>query len=197
MTRAATAQTLMDKLDSGGKVSRRDLVAALGEAGIEEYERRWAAELDRRKYFEQKPDEIKKYEALVHEGDFLANRATGATGNTAIKMGNMAEAKYERAIEYLQEIVERDSSLRHWFDRDLSFGIGTSLGIDADSVARTVTSNSVYKLNAGMAKKYSKEEIKRELLREAIESGGVWAQREITVAQKDALKDKLKKLMKK
>ena len=90
MADLAKAQTLLDKLDSGKKVSIRDLRAALGDEGVAEYENRWQAELDRRKEFEQKPDAIKKYEALVHEGDFLENRADGAKGNAAIKLRNMA-----------------------------------------------------------------------------------------------------------
>lgn len=172
MADLAKAQKLLDKLDNGKKVSIRDLRAALGNEGVEDYGNRWQAELDRRKEFEQKPDEIKKYEALVHEGDFFENRADGAKEKTAIKLRNMAETKYERAIEYLQEIIEGDGSLRIWFDRDLDFGAGTTLGLDRDSIARVITTRSVYKVSSGMAANYSKEDIKKEVLRDAIANAG-------------------------
>ncbi len=193
MADLAKAQTLLDKLDSGKKVSIRDLRAALGDEGVAEYENRWQAELDRRKEFEQKPDEIKKYEALVHEGDFFENRADGAKGKTAIKLRNMAETKYERAIEYLQEIIEGDGSLRIWFDRDLGFDAGAAtLGLDRDSIARVITTRSVYKVSSGMAANYSKEDIKKEVLRDAIANAGA-----VTMAaQTEIVKRKLAALMK-
>lgn len=191
MADLAKAQTLLGKLDSGKKVSRRDLRAALGDEGLEEYERRWQDELDRRKFIEQKPEEIKEYEALVHEGDFYENRADGAKGKTAIKLRNMAETKYERAIEYLEEIIDGDGSLRIWFDRDLDFGSDTTtLGIDRNSIARTITSRSNYKLSDGIAEKYSKEDIKRQLLTDAIAHGGV---KELAAAQNTKLAEKQKK----
>jgi len=193
MTDLAKAQTLLDKLGKGKKVSIRDLRAALGNEGVEDYGNRWQAELDRRKEFEQKPNEIKNYEALVHEGDFLENRADGAKGNTAVKMRNMAEAKYERATEYLQEIIERDGSLRSWFDRDLNFGAGTTLGLDRDSIARVITTRSVYKVSSGMAAKYSKEDVKKEVLRDAIENGGAATM----AAQTEIVKRKLAALLEK
>ena len=193
MADLAKAQTLLDKLDSGKKVSMRDLRAALGADGVAEYENRWQAELDRRKEFEQKPDAIKKYEALVHEGDFLENRADGAKGNAAIKLRNMAQAKYERAIEYLQEIIKSDGSLRIWFDRNLGFDASTTLGLDRDSIARTITSRSAYKTGSGMAMKYSKEDIKKEILQNAIENAG----RVTTAAQTEIVKRKLAALLEK
>lgn len=193
MADLAKAQKLLDKLDNGKKVSIRDLRAALGNEGVEDYGNRWQAELDRRKEFEQKPSEIKKYEALVHEGDFFENRADGAKGKTAIKLRNMAETKYERAIEYLQEIIEGDGSLRIWFDRDLGFDAGAAtLGLDRDSIARTITSRSAFKTGGGMAVRYSKEDIKKEVLRNAIESAGTVT----TAAQTEIVKRKLAALLK-
>lgn len=194
MVDLAKARTLLDKLDSGKKVSRRDLRAALGDEGLEEYERRWQDELDRRKFIEHKPVEIKEYEALVHCGDFYENRADGAKGKTAMKLRNMAETKYERAIEYLNEIIECDGNLRIWFDRDLDFDANTTtLGLDRDSIARTITSRSNHKLSEGIAENYSKEFIKRQLLTDAIANGGVPGAMELTAEQREKLAAKLKK----
>ena len=191
MVDLAKAQTLLDKLNSEKKVSRRDLRAALGDEGVKEYERRWQDELNRREFIEQKPDEIKKYEAMVHEGDFYENRADGTKGITAIKLRNMAETKYERAIEYLQEIIDCDGNLRIWFDRHLEFDSDTTLSIDRVGIARTITSRSNYKLSDGMAGKYSKEDIKRQLLNDIVLDVV-----ELTEAQSAELKQKLAKLKK-
>jgi hypothetical protein len=77
----------------------------------------------------------------------------------------LAETKYERAIEYLQEIIVADSSLRIWFDRHLDFGAGTTnLGLSPEGAPRTVTSRSRHKLSEGLAAKRSKVEIKGEVL---------------------------------
>ena len=142
MTDAERIRTLLARLEKSANVSLRDLKAALGDAGVGEYEDRWKTELDRRSYFEEKPDDIKKYEAMVHEADFLFNRSEGMTQigkrskkdmqgrNSKKRLADASETKYELAIEYLQELIECDGSLRVWFDRELNFDVGTA--VDAD-----------------------------------------------------------------
>ncbi len=125
-------KALLDKLDSGGNVSMRDLRNVLGEDGVTEYESLWQFELDKRSEFEDKPDEIRRYEEMVHAADFDNNRAEGlkvgkravvdAVGrNSRRRLRDQSETKYELAIEYLEEIVNTNQNLRIWFDRDLDF----------------------------------------------------------------------------
>ena len=45
-------------------------------------------------------------------------------------------------LEILQEILHYDSSLRIWFDRDISFEVGGDLSVDIVSLPRLVTSRS-------------------------------------------------------
>ena len=47
----------------------------------------------------------------------------------------------------LQEILHSDSSLRVWFDRDISFEVGGDLSTDIVSLPRLVTSRSHEKLS--------------------------------------------------
>ena len=71
--------------------------------------------------------------------------------------------------------------------------ITTTLGLDRDSIARTITSRSNHKLSEGIAENYSKEFIKRQLLTDAIANGGVPGAMELTAEQREKLAAKLKK----
>jgi len=59
---------------------------------------------------------------------------------------NKLESLCEDALEILQEILRYDSSLRIWFDRDISFEVGGDLSADIVSLPRLVTSRSHEKL---------------------------------------------------
>ena len=209
MADLAKARKLLDRLSGGKDVTLRELENALGKDGLADYESRWQEELDRRTLFAEKPDEIKEYEALVHAGDFDENRADGiktigkrskrdlAGNDSRVRLRNLSESKYERAIEYLKEIITIDSGLRIWFDRDLDFGADTTtLSIDRVGIARTVTSRSSYKRSEGMAKKRSKAEVKMDVLNAAIaQAEGAGYAGEQTEEQLEIIKRKLAALM--
>lgn len=201
MADLAKAKYLLDKLTKGADVSMRDLEAALGKDGVDEYESLWQLELESRNIFENKPEAIKRYEELIHAGDFDETKADSVTTprkrskwingkSSGQRLREQSEAKYERAIEYLEEIIDMDGSLRIWFDRDLVFGIDSTLGINRDSVPRTVTSRSTYKLSEGAAQKRSKADLKQDVLERAID----WMENPsaaVTVEQTTILKQKL------
>jgi len=126
-------QKLIAKLDTGGNVSVRDLRNTLGDDAAEEYESRWAAELERRSTFDTKPASVKRYEDLLKKADFLELRANknkqgkrskrdihGRDSNTRLRQ--QAEKVYEQAVAFLEGEVATDSSLHIWFDRQLIFG---------------------------------------------------------------------------
>lgn len=207
----ARAKKLLEKLSSGSDVSLRDLESALGKEGVEEYNHRWQAELGMRELFKDKPEEIKQYEEMLHDADFLYNRAEGIKKigkrsktdvygrNSRQRLYGDAEKKYEAAAEYLGEIVSADPNLQIWFDRTTSFDPAASTNsIDPIGMPRTVTSRSQHKLTGGMAAQYSKTEVKRSLLEDAFnrvkEAGTNGVQ--LDEAQQDLLKSKLAKLKK-
>ena len=94
---------------------------------------------------------MKRYEAKLREATFNYNRAEGYSSkgkhSTAKRFYNKSESLCEDALEILQEILHSDSSLRVWFDRDISFEVGGDLSADIVSLPRLVTSRSHEKLS--------------------------------------------------
>ena len=166
-----------------GKISVRDLQNTLGDDGVNEYESLWQIEVDKKDYFKNKPSAITEYEALIKKADFANNRADGIKLSTRSKLdfnGNNsktrlrtdAEKLYEKALERLEELVNEDSSLREWFDRELDFTTSGTLSIDVQGMPRVVTSRG-NKLTSGAASAVSKAQIKRNVLENALELGKV------------------------
>ena len=67
--------------------------------------------------------------------------------NNAKTFYNKSESLCEDALEILQELLHYDSTLRVWFDRDISFEVGGELSADIVSLPRLVTSRSHEKLS--------------------------------------------------
>ena len=190
---------LLTKLANGKNVSVRDLRNTLGDGGVEEYESRWRAELDRREMFTNKPTAIKEYEDILKQADFANNRADGIKRinarsklvngvNSRARLRNSAEALYEQALTKLEELIHADKSLEIWFDRQLDFGFGGQLSIDVEGIPRVVTSRSARKQTSGFAANVTKEDIKRELLEYALVATAAVT---ITAAQKQLLSKRL------
>lgn len=151
----AKLETLLAKLDAGKAVSLRDIEFNLGKEGINEYNALWAAELERRKFFEVKPEQIKHYDELVKQADFANNKYQPNTKHPK------PTKHYQAAIDLHAKIVDVDAQLAKWFDRTVS-----EAKSDVEGVARLVTSRS--KLKRADAEITSKESIKRHLLVEAV-----------------------------
>ena len=90
---------------------------------------------------------------------------------TAKKFYNKSESLCEDALEILQEILHYDSSLRIWFDRDISFEVGGDLSADIVSLPRLVTSRSNEKLNDD-SKLTSKQNVKQAVVERAMHNIG-------------------------
>ena len=170
-------------LAKGKKVSMRDLQNTLGDDGVNEYESLWQIEVDKKDYFKNKPSAITEYEALIKKADFANNRADGIKlsarskldfngNNSKTRLRTDAEKLYEKALERLEELVNEDSSLREWFDRELDFTTSGTLSIDVVGMPRVVTSRG-NKLTSGAASAVSKAQIKRNVLENALELGKV------------------------
>ena len=74
-------------------------------------------------------------------------------------------------LEILQEILHSDSSLRVWFDRDLSFEVGGDLSADIVSLPRLVTSRSHEKLSDD-SRLTSKQSVKLAIVERAMHDIG-------------------------
>jgi len=148
-------EKLIAKLDAGKAVSLRDIEFNLGEEGLNAYNTLWAAELERREFFEVKPDLIKQYDELVKQADFANNKYQPNTKHPK------PTKHYQKCIDLQKSIVETDTALADWFDRQASETTADVLG-----VARLITSRSELKRTSAFT--VTKETIKRTLLTEAV-----------------------------
>jgi hypothetical protein len=134
------------KLKRGENVQNRQLQTWLSEDEYAQIEYEWKEQLELRSENKDKPIELKRYEEKLKQATFYYNRAEGYSSkskhSTAKKFYDKSESLCEDALEILQEILHYDSSLRVWFDRDISFEVGGDLSADIVSLPRLVTSRS-------------------------------------------------------
>ena len=177
---------IADKLKRGENVQNRQLQTWLSKDEYEQLEYEWQEQLERRSELKDKPSDLKRYEAKLREATFNYNRAEGYSSkgrrSTAKKFYNKSESLCEDALEILQEILHYDSSLRIWFDRDISFEVGGDLSADIVSLPRLVTSRSHEKLSDD-SRLTSKQSVKLAAVERSIHNIG----RDIASASKDAV----------
>ena len=149
--RLAKLETIAAKLKRGENVQNRQLQTWLSEEEYEQLEYAWQEQLQLREELKDKPSDLKRYEEKLKQATFNYNRAEGYSSkgrhSTAKKFYDKSERLCEDALEILQEILHYDSSLRLWFDRDISFEVGGDLSADIVSLPRLVTSRSHEKLS--------------------------------------------------
>jgi len=149
--RLAKLEAIADKLKRGQNVQNRQLQTWLSDNEYAQVDIEWQEQLELREELKAKPSELKRYEEKLREATFNYNRAEGYSSkgkhSTAKKFYNKSESLCEDALEILQEILHYDSSLRVWFDRDISFEVGSDLSADIVSLPRLVTSRSHEKLS--------------------------------------------------
>ena len=166
---------IADKLKRGENVQNRQLKTWLREEEYEQLEYEWQEQLELRSELKDKPSELKRYEEKLKQATFNYNRAEGYSSkgkhNTAKKFYNKSESLCEDALEILQEILHYDSSLRVWFDRDISFEVGGDLTADIVSLPRLVTSRSHEKLSDD-SRLTSKQSVKLAVVERAMHNIG-------------------------
>ena len=142
----------------------------------------WKEQIKWRKFYKNKPDEIKQYELYLKKALFAYNK----------KAYSFADGKFEAALECLQEITNdgRDSDMLLWFDRNTEWTIDGEAGIDPDSIPRVVTSRSLEN-RGGFIPLYSKNEVKRNCVESAIDA----LENPITKVSEEVKKAKLKQLL--
>jgi len=186
-------QAIADKLKRGENVQNRQLQTWLNEQEYEQLEYEWKEQLELRSELKDKPSDLKRYEEKLKQATFNYNRAEGYSSKgkyyTAKKFYNKSESLCEDALEILQEILYSDSTLRVWFDRDISFEVGGDLSADIVSLPRLVTSRSHEKLSDD-SRLTSKQSVKLAVIERAMHNIG----RDTTPASKDDV-SKLDKFM--
>ncbi|MDA8631070.1 hypothetical protein N9L29_00015 [Litoricolaceae bacterium] len=166
---------IADKLKRGENVQNRQLQTWLSKEEYEQLGYEWQEQLELRRELKDKPSDLKRYEEKLREATFNYNRAEGYSSkgkhNTAKTFYNNRESLCEDALEILQEILHSDSSLRVWFDRDISFEVGGDLSAEIVSLPRMVTSRSHEKLSDD-SRLTSKQSVKLTVVERAIHNIG-------------------------
>ena len=182
--RFAKLESIADKLKRGENMQNRQLQTWLSEDEYAQLEYEWQEQLELRSELKDKPSDLKRYEEKLRKATFNYNRAEGYSSkgkhDTAKTFYNKSESLCEDALEILQEILHSDSTLRVWFDRDISFEIGGELSADIVSLPRLVTSRSHEKLRDD-SRLTSKQGVKLAVVERAIYSIG----RDAAPASKD------------
>ena len=185
---------IADKLKRGENVQNRQLQTWLSEDEYEQIEYEWKEQLELRRELKDKPNYLKRYEEKLKQATFNYNCAEGYSSkgkhSTAKKFYNKSESLCEDALETLQEILHYDSTLRVWFDRDISFEIGSDLSADIVSLPRLVTSRSNERLSDD-SRLTSKQSVKLAVIERAMHNIG----RDTAPASKDDV-SKLDKFLK-
>ena len=173
--RLSKLETIADKLRRGENVQNRQLQTWLSEDEYAQIEAEWEEQLELRSELKDKPSVLKRYEEKLKQATFNYNRAEGYSSKgkhtTAKKFYNKSESLCEDALEILQEILHYDSSLRVWFDRDISFEVGGDLSADIVSLPRLVTSRSHEKLSDD-SRLTSKQSVKLAVIERAMHNIG-------------------------
>ena len=192
--RLAKLEAIAEKLKRGKNVQNRQLQTWLTEDTYEQLEYEWQGQLELRSELKNKPSDLKRYEEKLKQATFNYNRAEGYSSkgkhSTAKKFYDKSESLCEDALEILQEILHYDSSLRVWFDRDISFEMGSGLSADIVSLPRLVTSRSHEKLSDD-SRLTSKQSVKLAVVERAMHNIG----RDAVPASKDDV-SKLDKFLK-
>ena len=149
--RLAKFEAISYRLKGGENVQNRQLQRWLSEDENEQLEYEWQEQLELRSELKDKPSELKQFEETLKKATFNYNRAEGYSSkckhSSAKKFYDKSESLCEDALEILQEILHYDSSLRVWFDRDISFEVSGDFSADIVSLPRLVTSRSNEKLS--------------------------------------------------
>jgi tetratricopeptide (TPR) repeat protein len=173
--RLAKLEAIADKLKRGENVQNRQLQTWLSEDEYTQFEYEWQEQLELRNELKDKPSDLKRYEEKLKQATFNYNRAEGYSSkgknSTAKKFYDKSESLCEDALEILQEILHFDSSLRVWFDRDVSFEVGGDLSADIVSLPRLVTSRSHEKLSDD-SRLTSKQSVKLAVVERAMHNIG-------------------------
>jgi hypothetical protein len=165
--KSSSIRVLIVKLDAGGNVTRRRLFRAIGATALAKMERAWREEVRSRSY---KPPEIVEYArqfgiALRKYGkaDFHSVRRS----SKAIKLFHSADTCFERAMDYLIDVVSTKPDLRLWLDRDVDVN-SLDFGYHPEGMPYPTWSKSPHARKGAMPKRTIRD-FKREALEEALE----------------------------
>lgn len=173
---------LRDRISAGKDVARRDLKNALTEEEWEQFEEALNSPASAEPARSSRPSSLDRYVELLAKADFLYSRAESTRVTSRSRRDSMgrpgrerlyalAEQEYERAIEYLSEVLSicdaaDEYEIRAWLDRVVDFAHGAEPSPSPAGVPRLLGSRSQH----AEAHLPNKHDQKRQLKLQAIES---------------------------
>lgn len=139
-------EELLGRLNSGADVAARDLRNAIGDDEFQNFEDEWKniQELKSGKWVETSSE----YETLLHEGDFLYNKAESKRFKKFThEFHAQAQAKYDAALSVLQSDMESNPNLRGSYDR-LPDSMRSDVSLCPEGMPRAINSKSVHNQSA-------------------------------------------------
>lgn len=144
-------------LEDVSKVSSRDMKSLLSPEQFSAYENQWEYQKGLRQDAADASNIFKRYYDALRSADLLDGKGEKFQHDAELtkKFYAQAEAKYERALEVLDEILEDDPSASRHLDRPRA-----GWGADKGSVPRVIAHSVLM----------SKAEVKERALRDALEA---------------------------
>lgn len=169
LTRAERIQRLekqLDTLRNGGTVSKRDMQALLDPTDRSLLDELWANEKQYKKSIIDGRSELATYNQLLKHADAIWTQYERTiSANKKADTEYAAQSAYERALEHLEELLERDSTIQLYLDRPVSFEVGSEIAPAAESVPRYKLSTSHFAVREGFP---NKRQIKIQVIEEAL-----------------------------
>lgn len=119
----ARVKVLITRLSEGSQVTTRELKTVMTASELIELEKSWADEMSMG--IVDKPSEIVKYGELLKTACMYYGKMeyhhTGRRKNARLSriFSDKADSAFERAIEYIRDMVSTDRELAIWLDRDV------------------------------------------------------------------------------
>lgn len=135
-------EELLGRLESGEDVAARDLRNAIGDDEFKNFEDEWKniQELKSGNWIETSSE----YEALLHEGDFLYNKAESKRFKKFThEFHEQAQGKYDAALAVLQSDMESNPNLRGSYDR-LPDSMRSDVSLCPEGMPRAINSKSIH-----------------------------------------------------
>ena len=171
--RADKLRELIAKLKRGEHVQNRTLQTWLWASEYLTLESSWNEQKNIRSELTDKPIEVKEYEERLKKALFTYNKGEGLSirkkNAAAKKLFGKADRQFEQLLEFLQEIIEAEPSLRSWFDRDTEWTVDSQISIDPIGIPRVITSRSANNQTGNKPhNKLSKAQVKTQVLESAL-----------------------------
>lgn len=159
-------EELLGRLESDEDVAARDLRNAIGDDEFQNFEDEWKniQELKSGKWVETSSE----YETLLHEGDFLYNKAESKRFKKFThEFHAQAQAKYDAALSVLQSDMESNPNLRGSYDR-LPDSMRSDVSLCPDGMPRAINSKSIH--NQSALTKTTKRDLKISTVQRVLEN---------------------------